>query len=142
MLRRRMSKRKCRLFKYYDDGEITPLRHPPFYRHQQVIPGHTAAEGEPDGTSAARCGGVGAQQGNVQYNWLSQERQMTVTTAYLEKKIINYQRTSLGLSTTERQVSKFRVCHLSRGPPPSPNFNCPVAVQWLINPNPPNSLCS
>lgn len=38
-------------------GKSPPLRHPPFYRHQQVIPGHAAAEGEPDGTSAARCGG-------------------------------------------------------------------------------------
>lgn len=47
----------------------------------------TAAEGEPDGTSAAQCGGegVGAQQGTVQYNWLSQETQMTGATAYLEK---------------------------------------------------------
>lgn len=49
---------KCCLFKYFSDGGNRSPCHSPFYRHQQVIPGHAAAEGEPDGTSAARSGGV------------------------------------------------------------------------------------
>lgn len=50
-------KPKCCLFKYFGDGGNRSPCHSPFYRHQQVIPGHAAAEGEPDGTSAARSGG-------------------------------------------------------------------------------------
>lgn len=57
VLRRRLSSPKCCLFKYFVDGGNRSPCHPPFYRHQQVIPGHAAAEGEPDGTSAARSGG-------------------------------------------------------------------------------------
>lgn len=56
-LRRRLSSPKCCLFKYFGDGGNRSPCHSPFYRHQQVIPGHAAAEGEPDGTSAARSGG-------------------------------------------------------------------------------------
>lgn len=60
-------------------GKSPPLRHPPFYRHQQVIPGHTAAEGEPDGTSATRGGGSTIRHRSIQL--ASQELQMTVNTA-------------------------------------------------------------
>lgn len=138
-----MSKLKCRLFQYYDDGEITPPSAssilPTSTGHPRTQP-LRASQTEPVRHSGG--GGGRAQQGTVQYNWLPQEIQMTGTTAYLEEKKKYNPRTSLGRSNTDRQVSKFRVCHLSRGTPPSPNFNCPVSARWLINPNTPTPTVS
>lgn len=67
-------------------GKSPPLRHPPFYRHQQVIPGHAAAEGEPDGTSAARCGGW--EHNKAPFSTMgSRKRQTTTSAAYFRGKI-------------------------------------------------------
>lgn len=130
-----MSKRKCCLFKYFDDGEITP---PPASSILPTSTGHPRTRSRWGRARRNQCGTVRGGGGTTRHRSLQWAfaRATNDCQHCIFRKEFNNVRTSSERSTIQWQLSKFRVCHLSTGTPPSPNFNCPVSARWLSNPPP------
>lgn len=133
-----MSKRKRRLFKYYDDGEITPpssgtLHSSDINRSSQDTQPPRASQTEP-----VRHGVGGGSTTRHRLAPLALARAINDRDYCIFRGGggITNSGHLWGCLFVKGQVSKFRVCHLFRDTPPSPNFNCPVSARWLISPDP------